>query len=184
MPRSMWDELAETDRTLADLFRAFGGPWGMRPLATTAPGQRFMPTTDIFARDGDLVIRLDLPGVDPEKDVSVTYESGELTIRGERKEEKDVKEEGYYRHESAFGAFERHIPVPSETKESDIKAEYTDGVLELVVPRAAQPSERAGARQIPIKSTKQLASRSREAEQRPVARRSEKTRGAKGKGRE
>ena len=179
MPRSVWDELAETDRTLADFFRAFAGPWGMRTLATAAPGQRFMPTTDIFARNGDLVIRLDLPGVDPEKDVSVTYEEGELTIRGERKEDKELNEEGYYRHESSYGAFERHIPVPPQTRESDIKAEYKDGVLELVVPRAVRLAEGKAARAIPIKSAKQPAGGSRKGEQPSVARRSEKSRGAK-----
>ncbi len=151
MPRTYWDELMEVDRPFIDIFRSLAGPWGMRTLFPRGENRPFLPAVDVFERNGDLVMRFELPGIDPAKDVQVTLEAGELTIKGERKEEKEVKEKGYYRHESSYGSFERHLPVPEGTKESDIKAEYKDGVLEVLVPKAVKPA--AGpAKAIPIKT--------------------------------
>ena len=64
-------------------------------------------------------------------------------MTGERKFDKEVKEEGYYRKESSYGSFERHVSLPKGIKESDIKAEYDNGVLEISVPR--QPDQRQAA---------------------------------------
>jgi len=71
-------------------------------------------------------------------------------IRGERKQEKQVNEEAYYRMEAAHGAFERYISIPEGIEEDKIKAAYADGVLEVIVPAAAKTVEPAKARSIPI----------------------------------
>ena len=154
MRKNVWTELVEVDRPLADLFRGFGIPWAFRSWMTAAPGRPYLPTTDVFARNGDIVVRVELPGIDPRKDVTVTLEDGELTVKGERKQEEEVKDEGYYRKESTFGYFERHVAVPEGTKESDIKATYSEGVLEIEIPKAVEPAVKPKAKPIPVMTPK------------------------------
>ncbi len=155
MARSAIDELMETDRPFGGLLGGLGFPWAYRwwPALT---GRPFMPAVDIFERGADLVVKAELPGIDPAKDVTVTIEDGELTIKGERRQEKEVKEEGYYRKESSYGSFERHLPIPKGVTEADIKAEYEDGVLEVVVPGAAKGKEASKAKVIPVRTVKQV----------------------------
>jgi HSP20 family protein len=148
--RSVSDELVELDRPFAEFFRTLSGPWPFRPLLALTPGKHFMPTADVFARNGDLVVRFDLPGMDP-KDIHVKFEEGELTVAGERKADKEVKEEGYYRKESSYGFFTRHVTLPKGIKEPEIKAAYDNGVLEITMPNAPKTNGLPKAREIPIK---------------------------------
>jgi HSP20 family protein len=148
--RIVSDELVELDRPFAEFFRTLSGPWPFRPLLALTPGKHFMPTADVFARNGDLVVRFDLPGMDL-KDIHVKFEEGELTVSGERKADKEVKEEGYYRKESSFGFFARHVTLPKGIKESEIKAEYENGVLEISMPSVSKTNGLPKAKEIPIK---------------------------------
>jgi HSP20 family protein len=149
LTRSFWDDLVELDRPSVDLFRPFAFPW-WRPRFALSSEMPYMPAADVFSRNGDLVVRVELPGIDPAKDVKVTLLEGILDVKGERKQEKEIKEEGYYRKESSYGAFERRVQVPATIKESDIKADYKDGVLEVVVTGAAKALPKPTAREIPI----------------------------------
>jgi len=151
MTRSFWDDLVELDRPITDLFRTYALPW-WRPSLAFTPDRPHMPVVDVFSRNGDMVVRVELPGIDPEKDVKVTLEEGMLDVKGERKQEKEIKEEGYYRKESAYGAFERRIPVPAGIKDSDLKADYKDGVLEVVVTGAAKAAPKPAIKEISIKT--------------------------------
>jgi HSP20 family protein len=151
MRQSVLNDLAEVDRPLADFFRGLA-PWMVRPFNTA--GRPYLPTTDVFARNGDIIVKVELPGIDAQKDVTVTYEDGELTIKGERREDKEVKEDGYYRKESTFGYFERHVAVPDDAKGGEIKATYHDGVLEVVIPKAASPVAKPKAKAIPVTTGK------------------------------
>ncbi len=148
--RVLPEELVELDSPLAEFFRTLTSPWPFRPLLALTPGRHFIPSTDVFARNGDLVVKIDLPGVDP-KDIHVKVFEGELVVTGERKADKELKEEGYYRKESTFGFFERHMSVPKGTREADIKAEYDHGVLEIVMPRPTKAEELPKAKEIPVK---------------------------------
>ncbi len=125
--------LVELDRPLAEFFRTLSGPWPFRPLLALTPGKHFMPTADVFSRNGDLVVRIDLPGMAP-KDIHVKFQDGGLTVTGERKAEKEVKETGFYRKETSYGYFERHMALPKGIKEADVKALYDSGVLEISIP--------------------------------------------------
>jgi HSP20 family molecular chaperone IbpA len=147
--RTVSDELVELDAPFAEFFRTLAGPWPFRPLLALTPGKHFIPTADVFARNGELVVRMDLPGIDP-KDIHVKLEAGELAVTGERKLDKEVKETGYYRKETSYGFFERHISLPKGVKESAIKAEYDSGVLEISIPRPAGADGLAPARTIPV----------------------------------
>jgi len=149
------EELVELDRPFAEFFRTLAGPWPFRPLMALTPGNHFIPTADVYARNGDMVVRLDLPGVDP-KDIKVKFEEGELTVTGERKADKEIKEEGYYRKETAYGIFERHMTLPKGIRESEIKAEYDNGVLEISVPKTPKVEGQPKAKEIPVKYLKPI----------------------------
>jgi HSP20 family protein len=144
------DEPVALDSPLAEFFRTLTSPWPFRPLLALAPGRHFIPMADVFARDGSLVIRIDLPGVEP-KDIHVKLFEDELSVTGERKADKVVKDEGYYRKEVGYGFFERHMTVPKGIKESEIKAEYDHGVLEITMPRTARTEDLPRAKEIPVK---------------------------------
>lgn len=150
VPRIVPEELVELDSPIAEFFRTLSGPWPFRPLLALTSGRHFIPTADVFARNGDLVVKLDLPGIEP-KDIHVKLEEGELTVMAERKADKEVKEEGYYRKEASYGFFERHMSVPKGLKETEIKAEYDNGVLEITMPRAAKVEGLPKAKEIPVK---------------------------------
>ena len=92
-----------------------------------------MPTTDVFAVDGDLVIHLDLPGIVPEKDVKIMIQDGELVVTGERKKDQEYTAADYYRVERFYGTFERRFPIPKTIDEKAVKATYKEGVLEIVL---------------------------------------------------
>ena len=136
--------LASLERQMDELFGPLPAPF--RSLAVPAGTGRWMPACDAFSRDGDLVVRLDLPGIDPEKDVQVMLQDGMLCITGERRET-GGDEGGYYRREWRYGAFERGFTLPEGATGEGITASYRDGVLDVVVPRAVQ---RAEPRQIPV----------------------------------
>ena len=95
---------------------------------------------------------VELPGINPATDVTVSVEDGHLVIRGERKQEGELKDEAYYRLETAYGTFERFIPLPEGFEDGEIEAAYEDGVLEVVLPAAAKVLEPAKPRTIPIKT--------------------------------
>lgn len=85
--------------------------------------------------DGDaLVVRAELPGIDPDKDVELTVTEGMLHVRAEREEKSEHKTKQGYRSEFHYGAFERSLPLPAGTKEEDVSASYRDGILEIRVP--------------------------------------------------
>jgi HSP20 family protein len=89
---------------------------------------------DEFRENGTLVIHAELPGIDPSKDVELTVADGMLTIAAERREDKQVEEEGYLCRELRHGSFTRTLPLPPTTTEADIKASYKNGILEIRVP--------------------------------------------------
>jgi HSP20 family protein len=98
-----------------------------------------------------LVVRAELPGVDPEKDVDVTIRGNSLRIDAQRQERKEEKEKGGYRTEFRYGSFSRTIPLPEGVTGQDIEATYTDGVLEVRVP---VPEKQQGpSRRIEVKRT-------------------------------
>lgn len=87
-----------------------------------------------FRDDGTLVVRAELPGIDPDKDVEVTVAGGMLHIQAERREEEKREEQGYLRQELRYGALSRSLPLPEGVTESDIKATYKAGILEIRIP--------------------------------------------------
>jgi HSP20 family protein len=88
-------------------------------------------------REGNIqVIRAELPGIDPEKDVEITVVDGMLRINAERRVEEKTQDTGYTRHEMRYGSLTRTLPLADGATEADIKASYKDGILEIRVPVA------------------------------------------------
>jgi len=87
-----------------------------------------------FRDDGTLVIRADLPGIDPDKDLELTLSHGILHIEAERRQEEKREEKGYVRRELRYGSLSRSLPLPEGATEADITATYKDGVLEIRIP--------------------------------------------------
>lgn len=87
-----------------------------------------------FVDDGTLVVRAELPGIDPDEDVDISVVGGVLRISAEREERTENKDKGSYRSEFHYGTFTRDITLPEGCRESDITATYADGVLEVRVP--------------------------------------------------
>ena len=85
-------------------------------------------------KDDMLVVRAELPGIDPDKDVEITVQDGMLHIKAERRSETKDEKDGSFRSEFHYGSFERYIRVPRETVMDDVKATYKDGILEVRCP--------------------------------------------------
>jgi HSP20 family protein len=88
------------------------------------------PPVDIYETENELVVKADLPDLQ-EKDIDVRVENNTLTIRGERKFERDVNEDNYLRVERAYGSFTRSFSLPNTVSSENIRAEYRNGVLTL-----------------------------------------------------
>lgn len=96
-------------------------------------GEEIMPPVESYVKDGNLVVRADVPGLEP-KDIEISILHDVLTIKGERKAEKEVKEKDYLRREVSYGAFERRVTLPVGAATDKIKATFKNGVLEVSVP--------------------------------------------------
>ena len=107
------------------------------------------PALEFFVDDNKLMIRVDLPGIEPEN-VDVKVAGGFLTIRGAREEKQDTRNAQFYRREMRYGSFERTIPLPEGVKAEALKATYKNGVLELT---ATIPKEVA-AKQVKVELEK------------------------------
>ncbi len=108
------------------------------------------PPVDIFDNDGEIVLKAELPGLKKE-DIDINVEDNLLTLRGERKREKEVSDKndkGVFRSERVYGSFSRSFTLPTSVAADKINASYKDGVLTISLPKA----EEAKPRQIAIKA--------------------------------
>ena len=120
--------------------------WLESPFAVLRPFMARPMRLEDLVENGRYVVRAELPGIDPEKDVEVTVSKGILHIRAERREEKETK----HRSEFYYGVFSRHVPLPEGADEDDITATYDKGILEVTA--GLKEKEKATARQIPVQA--------------------------------
>lgn len=112
-----------------------------RPFGWDWPGEELIRVDQYRDRDTE-VIRAELPGIDPQKDVDITVANGTLTINAERRSEEKVQDKGYLRHELRYGTMTRTLPLPEGSTESDITATYKDGILEVRIPVPDRPEHK------------------------------------------
>ncbi len=102
--------------------------------------REYFAPMEILERDGQTAVKLELPGVELE-DIDLSLTDGVLTIMGEKKHEEEVAEGDYYRSERTYGSFRRALAVPKGIDEGTITATYDSGVLEVLLPKAAEKQE-------------------------------------------
>jgi len=139
MPWRPFRELTTLHKDFDDLLgRFFGDEEGM----PTRWPEMTLPKIESFRRDDELVVRADLPGVDPKK-VELAIERDHLVIRGEREAKEERKEKDYHYREVSYGRFERVIELPAGVDAESVKATYHDGVLEVTMkaPKDAAPKK-------------------------------------------
>ena len=105
----------------------------------------FYPAVDIYEGENEITLKAELPGID-KKDVHVDINVGVITLRGERKIEKENKKENYHRVERSYGIFNRSFTLPTTVDPGKVKANYKDGVLSVTLPR----KEEAKPKSIPV----------------------------------
>jgi HSP20 family protein len=131
-----WDPFREFS-TLQDrmnrLFRESHGPEGEESLSTST----FAPPVDVYEDDHNVVLTIEVPGID-EKDIDVRIENNTLTVHGERKLEKEEKEENYRRVERQYGSFTRSFTLPSTVDPEQVSANYEKGVLKIKLAKKAE----------------------------------------------
>jgi len=117
-----WRPIADLSELRERLDQAFG-----------TNGESWNPRIDVVKKEGEIVLKADLPGVKPDE-IEVEVEDGVLTVSGEHEEQSEEKEERYLRRERRFGSFSRSMALPEGVTAGDIEATTTDGVLELTIP--------------------------------------------------
>jgi HSP20 family protein len=105
-------------------------------------GRTWAPAVDIFETDQNMVLKVELAGVDP-KDVEVRVENNTLYLKGQRKTEKEVEEGKYHHTERFFGSFARSFALPSSIDGEKVTAEYRDGILTLTLPKKEEAKPKA-----------------------------------------
>ncbi len=133
-----WDPQSEMNRMFDDVFSDLMRRPGGRQ--TGAELTEWAPAVDVLQRDGDLVVRAELPGVRPE-DVDITLQNRVLTISGQHREEQEEQRGGYYVRERRSGSFSRSMTLPEGVDEDSIRARYENGVLEVTIAGAATVRE-------------------------------------------
>ncbi len=140
-----WDPLGLADRW-ADMERLFSlRPGFFHPFLSTfrnmATGE-WVPSIDVYKENGNLVVKADLPGI-KKTDIHVSVEHGDLIIQGERKEEKELKQEDLFRVERRTGSFFRRMSLGFEVEPDKVDASFRDGVLEIRVPKPVEKAPTA-----------------------------------------
>src|SRR6185369_461464 len=128
-------DLEAFERRISDLFDRFFGP-GERERSVWGT-QGWAPAIESKVDNGNLIIKADLPGIDP-KEVSISVLGNQLTIEGERKQEEKKEEKDYFYQEVSYGKFSRTITLPEGVNADQVKANYKNGVLEISVPAPKQ----------------------------------------------
>ena len=141
-----WNPARELLNAQTDLNRVFNNFFDRDLFETSFRRGVWEPAVDISETADDFQFTADLPGLTKD-DVKISYEDGVITVRGEKKHEKEEKEKNFHRVERSYGVFERSFRLPNRIDVGKIEAKFKDGVLNLRLPKA----EEAKPKEIPIK---------------------------------
>ncbi len=137
--RSLFDLRSSVDRLFDDFF-------GMDRAVLREPSLSVVPAVDLEETEDAFKITAELPGMD-KKDIQITFENNVLSISGEKKAEKEIKEDNFHRLERSYGKFHRSFELPGYIERDKIEADYKDGILHVTVPK----TEEAKPKQIEVK---------------------------------
>lgn len=140
---------SEMNRLFEDFWR---NPFSVSPfvhLNRAWSGDAFNPSVDISETDKEIKLEAELPGMD-EKDIDISISEDVLIIKGEKRQEKERKDQNYYFVERSYGSFSRQFPLPSSVDEDKIAASFRKGVLTITMPK--RPEVVQQRKRIPVKS--------------------------------
>lgn len=141
-PLRPFRELTTLREEMDKLWNRFFGEW---PSMEPSRGE-WAPSLDVSETKDNIAVKAEVPGMDA-KDIDISLANDVLTVKGEKKQQKEEKDENYHRVERSYGAFSRSIRLPREVQSDKIKANYKNGVLKITLPK----SEEAKKKEIKIK---------------------------------
>jgi HSP20 family protein len=144
-----WDPLRELEDVSNRLNRFFGRSLPAASSQDMLAMADWTPSVDITETDTAYVVKGEIPGVN-KADVKVTVEDGMLTIKGERKMEKEEKGKKFHRIERSYGSFMRSFRLPGDIDESKIKADFKDGMINVTLPKSEKAKAKSKAVNIPV----------------------------------
>lgn len=131
-----WDPFREMSTLQERMNRLFNDQLGAMTHDEALTGN-FVPPVDVYEDENSIQVRLEVPGIE-EKDIDIRLENNVLTVRGERKFEKEEKEENFHRIERRYGSFTRSFTLPSTVNSEDVQADYEKGVLKIRIAKRAE----------------------------------------------
>jgi len=140
-----WRPFTELSTFRREMDRVWDSFFGERPLARIWE-REWAPSLDLSETKDNFVVKAEVPGMNA-KDINISLTGDLLTIKGEKKQEKEEKEEDYHLVERSYGAFSRSVRLPTEVESSKIEASYKNGILNITLPK----SEKVKAKEVKIK---------------------------------
>ncbi len=141
MAIARWEPFRELMTAQRDFDRLFREAFAPAMHEGEASTRTWAPPVDIYENGDNLVLKAELPGINPD-DVEICVEDNNLYLKGERKFEKEVKEENYHRVERTYGSFARAFSLPNSIDSDKVAANYKDGVLTLTLPKREEAKPR------------------------------------------
>jgi HSP20 family protein len=145
VPRRATSELSRPAGDMDRMFEDFLGRrlrpflperwWPAAAMKITAP------VVDLYEEKDDIVVKAELPGMEKDN-IEVNLSDNRLTIKGEKKQEEEVKKEGYYRSERSYGSFVRTLELPREVQTDKVKAAFKNGILEIRLPKTEEAKKK------------------------------------------
>ena len=140
-----WRPFGELTSLRREMDRLWENFFGERPLPRIWE-REWAPSLDVSETKDNFVVKAEVPGIDA-KDIDISLTGDVLTIKGEKKQEKEEKEEDYHLVERSYGSFSRSVRLPAEVESDKIKASYKNGILNITLPK----SEKVKAKEVKIK---------------------------------
>ncbi len=134
----VWDPFNEVMTLRRSMERLIEDVVTPGPAATARDGNGlavWAPAVEMYETDSEVIVRAELPNIDPAQ-VDITVAHDAVTLKGETKRETEQKGRNYYRRELRYGTFTRTLPLATEVNNADAQATYTDGVLEIKIPKS------------------------------------------------
>ena len=137
MPIVRWDPFQELSLITNRMNRLFQGTYGQGSTEESLTTSRFVPPVDVYEDEHNITLKIEVPGIE-QKDIDVRLENNTLTVRGERKFEKEEKEENFHRVERRYGSFYRAFTLPNTVDADSASADYDNGVLKIKLAKKAE----------------------------------------------
>jgi len=132
-----WDPFRDLTTLRERMNRLFEEAYTSRGEEKDLVSSKWNPSVDIYEKENAIVLKAELPGID-ENDIELKIEDSTLTLKGDRKFEKETKEENYHRIERSYGSFYRSFTLPRNIDQDKIKAESENGILKVTLPKKAE----------------------------------------------